>query len=724
MKFLLVLVLIVYFGKSLELNAAIYYVSAEGNDSNSGTSPDQAWMSLAKLSDVQNLFNPGDHILFRRGDVFRDELIFHSKGIEGDSIYFGAYGEGASPVISGSKIILNWEPFEDGIYRAPYESPIQNLFADNMQLVLARHPNSGFIKIDQANGIKGFYSNKLQNEGEKWTGANVLFRTNDWTWEKKVNAGFIPGTIVFKSPSSYPTTDGWGFYLNNHFHALDSINEWYYDQNEGYVYLKLAEGQDPNEMIIEGSVKETGFTLSGNYCSINGINFEKQYGAAIKSTCRHFSISHCELQKICNTGIEISSPFASIRYCDIHNVNGNGISISGNNVKVEYCTLRNIGLYPELSLSGQQQQTGVISKSCSYTEVRYCEIDSTGYSGILLIADSCIIEKNLISNTMMRLNDGGALYCFGNVSRNGSFKNNIIKNVHGCGWAKPDESPAIFQGIYLDNMTNNMLVEGNTIINAGAGIQGNAGTYANTIINNTCYGNHDSQFLLADWGTHEYISDYVINENIWVSLRKDIPPFKYVCYKNICEADRKGTFSGNYYFNPFSNSGKFPGNRTFVQWQNDVEPNASNSFYTQNENEASKTELYINESNVEKRIVLHGSYFDIDGYSIQEFILEPYTSKVVVADKNITGVKGFRNVDESLFSIYPNPARTGEDIRINFPGKKDPPVISLFNAFGSCVSAGQISGFNYTIPDEISPGLYMLIVKFNQDTFCRKIIIN
>uniref|UniRef100_UPI00356277A1 hypothetical protein n=1 Tax=Mariniphaga sediminis TaxID=1628158 RepID=UPI00356277A1 len=47
-------------------HSAVYYVSASGNDSNSGISPDQPWKSLAKVNSF--IPAPGDQILFNRGD--------------------------------------------------------------------------------------------------------------------------------------------------------------------------------------------------------------------------------------------------------------------------------------------------------------------------------------------------------------------------------------------------------------------------------------------------------------------------------------------------------------------------------------------------------------------------------------------------------------------------------------------------------------------------------
>ncbi len=80
--------------------AATYYVDAtNGNDANTGLSETNAWKNIAKVN--SSIFNPGDQILFKRGEVWRETLIVPSSGADGQPITFGAYSSGAKPRISG-----------------------------------------------------------------------------------------------------------------------------------------------------------------------------------------------------------------------------------------------------------------------------------------------------------------------------------------------------------------------------------------------------------------------------------------------------------------------------------------------------------------------------------------------------------------------------------------------------------------------------------------------
>ena len=77
-----------------------YYVSSTGgNDQADGRTPQAAWRSLARVNAAT--LQPGDSVLFRRGELWRGQLIPHS-GAAGQPVTYGAYGDGAKPILQGS----------------------------------------------------------------------------------------------------------------------------------------------------------------------------------------------------------------------------------------------------------------------------------------------------------------------------------------------------------------------------------------------------------------------------------------------------------------------------------------------------------------------------------------------------------------------------------------------------------------------------------------------
>lgn len=97
------------FGKNIlnsriaEAAGTIYYIdNLAGNDLNTGTSITSPWKSISKINSYN--FVGGDQVLFKRGGVWREQLIIPSSGNSTDPITFGAYGSGNNPVISGSEL--------------------------------------------------------------------------------------------------------------------------------------------------------------------------------------------------------------------------------------------------------------------------------------------------------------------------------------------------------------------------------------------------------------------------------------------------------------------------------------------------------------------------------------------------------------------------------------------------------------------------------------------
>ncbi len=77
--------------------SATYYVDAtNGNDSNPGTSESVPWKTIAKVNSSQ--FQSGDFIIFKRGEIWREQLNVPSSGSPGNPITFGAYGSGNRPI--------------------------------------------------------------------------------------------------------------------------------------------------------------------------------------------------------------------------------------------------------------------------------------------------------------------------------------------------------------------------------------------------------------------------------------------------------------------------------------------------------------------------------------------------------------------------------------------------------------------------------------------------
>jgi parallel beta-helix repeat protein len=92
-------------------------------------------IAYATVADINSrAFYPGDTILFRRGEIWREQLMdinggHMSNGSAGEPITYSAFGDSASPlpIISGTNIFSNWQPEQvasgaaaETVYYAPY----------------------------------------------------------------------------------------------------------------------------------------------------------------------------------------------------------------------------------------------------------------------------------------------------------------------------------------------------------------------------------------------------------------------------------------------------------------------------------------------------------------------------------------------------------------------------------------------------------------------------
>jgi parallel beta-helix repeat protein len=91
----------VIIGNQFSGSGTTYYVDAtNGSDANNGLTPEKAWKTIYMVNN--SIFTPGDSILFKRGETWRERLTVPTSGSAGNPITFRAYGTGARPIILGS----------------------------------------------------------------------------------------------------------------------------------------------------------------------------------------------------------------------------------------------------------------------------------------------------------------------------------------------------------------------------------------------------------------------------------------------------------------------------------------------------------------------------------------------------------------------------------------------------------------------------------------------
>lgn len=121
--------------KPVFAHAATYYVdSVGGNNSNSGTSTESPWQTISKVNSTA--LSPGDQVLLKKGDSWREQLTMHYSGTSGNPISFGAYGSGANPLLIGADVETGFTLDSGSIYKKTgFTYNPRQVFQDNVRLI-------------------------------------------------------------------------------------------------------------------------------------------------------------------------------------------------------------------------------------------------------------------------------------------------------------------------------------------------------------------------------------------------------------------------------------------------------------------------------------------------------------------------------------------------------------------------------------------------------------
>ncbi len=257
-------------------NGTHYYVSSsEGNDNNDGLAPDRAWASIAKVNSVS--LNPGDAILFKRGDVWNRQGRLNSKA----NVTFSAYGEGPKPQFSwyvDASESSDWTAVGENLY--VYSGAYQSNGNTNTGL-----PGSYLTSTDSDCDDVG---NIIFDDDKGW-GVKVLKR-NDVDYS--VDLGTVPTGFGTLTHNSRPFADQ---------KDLSQHLEFYHNPEESRLYL-YCEGGNPGDVFknIKLVLKEyLFFGATANVCSnvrVDNLSFKYAGCHAISlNGAVYYTIQNCEI---------------------------------------------------------------------------------------------------------------------------------------------------------------------------------------------------------------------------------------------------------------------------------------------------------------------------------------------------------------------------------------------------------------------------------------------
>ena len=558
--------------------ATNYYLSNNGNDNQSGTSPNTAWRSIDKLNARITTIGAGDTIFFRRGDIFRGEIIHNTNGAKGNPTVYSAYGTGDLPVITGAVALNNnWTVHSGNIWKRPTGENIKHLFADGDWMTPARYPNQGFLTV--ANGGLNFVTcTALNQPNNYWKNGYVRGRTTKWTYEyQKIASSSSNGNLQFAGSYKYDMKKGWGFFISHVFSELDMPGEWYYDTQTEMLYFWAPNNVNPNNLDLQGAVFDFGITgFSGknrSFVSIFNLEFRHQVLDGIKfsnNNTEEIMVRDCRFLFQGETSITMSGTNldASHNYFE----GAMGRAVKGNRVvhgNFTHNTVRWVGMEPGYGISGNQGMNGFHFTNADQIYCAYNVIDTVGYTGISCYTTNSVIEKNIINGACLKLDDGGAIYNWGSMSNHTVIANNFIYNVPGNAEGVGKIKYAA-HGIYMDFKVSNMTIINNTIVNVErSGIFLNSENFNQHVEGNVIYDPKSYGIWVNQTVAPNKTRNNTIVNNQVFAFNKETTPVRVLSLYG--DEKELADFDSNYFINPHNDYFARLGSYSSMRWYTEEE---------------------------------------------------------------------------------------------------------------------------------------------------------
>lgn len=426
--------------------AATHYVDAtNGNDNNDGLSPSTAWQRIAKVN--SSSFQPGDQILFKRDEIWREQLTVPSSGEPGNPITFGAYGSGNRPIISGANLITGWTLDSGNVW----------------QTTLTTQPY-----VLAINGTVGTQKSAKGN----------LDTDNEWFWESNVlylhSSGGDPDT-EYTDPGIEAGNRNIGINIGQDYVIVDGLTvahangEWSRNiqvsgSNITVQNCTVKDGSHRGIFVAGSHNTIDNCTLYGNSAGTEPAGWGIAQPQIVFSSATDIIISNCEVYDGAEEshGIGGIGTDITITECDIHdNPKTAPTPVSGfHNIYISYpssnITIEKCKIYDSPDGSG-------IKFDASSGTVRYNKVYGNRHTGIILESQADGGTVDIYGNIFCRNNRGILLNDF-------SFHANMIINIYNNVIAENDDARKTTpQQIEIELDINELNIKNNIIYSSNTG---------------------------------------------------------------------------------------------------------------------------------------------------------------------------------------------------------------------------------------------------------------
>ena len=497
-------------------NAASFYVSTNGVDSNPGT----LTQPLRTIQDAANRAQPGDTI-FIRGGTYRETVVPARSGSDNAPITFTPY-ENESVLISGADIVAaeNWTQVSNSIYQASVTCVLNDgnqVFMDGQMMIEARFPNTTLdvshpVKLvaegagsegirDEAIGV--ITNATLSQPPGYWIGAKLnIVLGKVWCAETVRVTDSGPGWLRFhyNQAEDYQPAAGNPFFLTGKASQLDAPGEWFYDSARRTLRLQTPNSDSPAQHRVETKARQYAFDLRGkSHIVVRGLEIfaatvvmdERSDHNLLDGLTARYVSHYSELERwrtgLTDSGIILNGESNVLQNCVIAFSAGNGVAMSGNGNIVSNNVIQDVdysgGVGAGINTGGGCRGAVIVRNTIYDVGHRMIDMGHLKHG---------FIAYNDLSHGGLQVTDFGGIYA---AATDGESTRICYNQIHdtdapSSGLSRPNNS----KGIYLDNGSSNYVVDHNVTWNVDKALvlnsrEGKAEINRNNlIINNTLAG--------------------------------------------------------------------------------------------------------------------------------------------------------------------------------------------------------------------------------------------
>ena len=399
--------------------ASQYFISPQGNDDNNGNIETPFHTIKPVLQLLETKSDPGDvTVYYREGTYHLDQTIVFQpqhSGSEQYSVLITSWKNENVILSGGIEFNQQWSVNKNGIYQTKIDTPIDELYINNVRYHMARFPNydenAKFFGGTSKNAIS---PERIQNWSNPIGGYVHALHEGMWGSKHYRIEGVNPDRTL-KLKGGWQENRGGGFdehfrggyhknylFVENIYEELDAPGEWYLDESKGVLSVIPYENDDLTTAYVVGARLYELIQLKGSEdAPIKNIHFSNlnfQHTARIfmqpyeRLLRGDWSISRLSALRFTN------AQNCSITNCNFTNLGGNAVFLDGysrdNKVVDNYFT--RLG---ESAICVVGDLNAVRTPAISYSNtLPQDQIDLTPGPKTKQYPSNCLIEGNLIHN--------------------------------------------------------------------------------------------------------------------------------------------------------------------------------------------------------------------------------------------------------------------------------------------------------------------------------------